>query len=510
VSENAIPLNVWLYARKSRHLGDPDDEGIVDHQVSRLQRIAAERGLMLPGENVIREIGSAETIAGRPRFTALLDAWERLPHDAGGIVLVTEPERLSRGTLVERGRIAEALAKADVRIVTPSRVYNLRDPDDEMWFAFTSSLGRRELAVYKQRAKAKVEELLREGAIRNGRAPWGYRWSKDARALLPDGERFEALRRCCRDVAAISVRRLADREGVCRSTLNYTLRNPAICGWPAIHTAQHRGGQTWLPRAEWRWPEQQNDTYPHACTRAEWEQIQAVIEERNNLRGKTVGSNGWCRDVVRFVDAPYPVGLAGRQGIDTYAAFKDRSATASIAREPVHAAALESLSRLFSDPETTRALLRVYLAEEARRTSLAASPTDPTARLADLRRRYQESVDAEFDSEEPLRSALSSRRRRLEAEVRAAETALRSAKTAVDLTAGAVEAVTHFLAVGRSFAQQWPTVTEEERRALVNACIERIECRVRDDQGRRLTGSERLLRVVLQPWFADMQQSAEL
>src|SRR5438132_12707662 len=125
-------MNVWAYTRRSRHLGDPDDPNLLCAHLAALQRLAAADGVCIPPRNIRTEIGSGESISGRPVFAELLREWEALPANAEGIVYVVEPSRLSRGSNAERGRILDALIRAKLLVISPERRYDPSSPNDEL------------------------------------------------------------------------------------------------------------------------------------------------------------------------------------------------------------------------------------------------------------------------------------------------------------------------------------------------------------------------------------------
>jgi DNA invertase Pin-like site-specific DNA recombinase len=411
--------NTWIYLRKSRALGDPDDPKLLEAHHSTLARLARDKEIVVPPENIIREVGSAETISGRPRFSQLLQQWERSPRDSGGVLLITEIERLSRGSLAERGRIAEALSHANVHVLTPSRRYDLRNKDDEMMFEMLLMLARRELGSYKERKALKLEELRRQGRTPNGRPPFGYVWQpKPILEFTPHPQRFPIVQAWCEEIFAMSGAQIASKWGVEEWIVYDTLHNPTICGWPARRTKLHHGEKNWqfpsmkLSREDWVWPEEPGK-YPPACSRERWEQIQLVLRSRFTRRSKLLSdADGWCIDVVRFAgyeDFPvhrssttsYPIDDPRRY---TYALKPDGKPLLYIERASIHAAAEAALHRAFRSPQVIVEALAAYRYTQ----SLAAmAPMGRTqdAILADrskAEKRLQELLRRELNEDDPI------------------------------------------------------------------------------------------------------------
>ena len=511
---------VRLYARKSRYLGDPDDLDLLAHQVLPLRRAAEARGIPLEERHIILEVGSSETIEGRPDFARLLREIETMPPGSGGMLFVWEISRLSRGTRMERARIADALERAGILVVTPSQAYDLSDPDSDFLFGLLSNQARREQVVYKRRIHDSREASLTLGKIRNGRAPYGYRWvkgdQKSEGRMEADPETFMHLVAACREVLTMSVRLVAERHRVSPRVLQNALTNPKICGWPALisGTSKHGTTTTRLPRHRWREAGRQNDTYPHACTRQEFDRIQQVLMERKKQGTKTTGEHGWCRDVVYFPEAPGRVVL-GATGAEPGRAprllYERREKTdgkwkrlAYIERETVHRAAEAALLDFFSDPRNLPLMARAYQQHLERERAVRASESDQE-RLqqvaADLNRKYREAVDAEFDATPRLREALTERRLRLEEELDRTEARLAALVQSTEPDPETL-ALLQQLARMTGFADYWQEgCPEPERRLIARTLICRVHCRCEPDPRRGQPWRRWVERVEWQAWL---------
>lgn len=378
-----------IYGRLSQSLGDPADLDIYAHQIEPLKRLAAADGFVTGPGDLLCEVGTGEFIQARPTFRAWLDAVEALPGGIGGVVYVTELARLSRGTLQERGRIMDALVRAGIRIRTPSRWYDLSLPDDELLFAFLSSVGRHEQGRAKERIRRKFDQFCREGRPPTGKETYGYVWDKERKTFLPVEPAFSVVKALFADAPHLSTYALATKYGLPRGTIYGILRNPVYCGWPARHTRLvWRDGKrlaTMLPRSEWTWPEQQGD-YPAAVTRAEFERLQVILQARCDERQKP-GSDGWCRDVLVFEGAAgegrIELGSQTYQGAKylVYELVRPDQPDLYIARQPVHDAAEEVVLAALSRPLT---LLSAWERYREGRRAVAASDAVPASIRAAL------------------------------------------------------------------------------------------------------------------------------
>lgn len=94
-------------------------------------------GELVPEENRFREVVSGETIKERPEINKVLRLIESPKIKA---VKVVEPQRLTRGDLEDIGRLMKLLKLTNTYVITPERMYDLRDEYD--WNAFEAELKR--------------------------------------------------------------------------------------------------------------------------------------------------------------------------------------------------------------------------------------------------------------------------------------------------------------------------------------------------------------------------------
>jgi hypothetical protein len=94
-------------------------------------------GQKVPEENRFREVVSGETIKERPEINKVLRLIESPQYKA---VKVVEPQRLTRGDLEDIGRLMKLLKHTNTYVITPERMYDLRDEYD--WNAFEAELKR--------------------------------------------------------------------------------------------------------------------------------------------------------------------------------------------------------------------------------------------------------------------------------------------------------------------------------------------------------------------------------
>lgn len=133
------PEEVIDYLRKSRS-DDPllEVEEVLEKHEKILDEWAEKHlGAKVPEENKFREVVSGETLKERPEIQKVLRLIESPKYKA---VAVVEPQRLTRGDLEDIGRLMKLLKHTNTLVITPQRIYNLRDEYD--WDAFERELKR--------------------------------------------------------------------------------------------------------------------------------------------------------------------------------------------------------------------------------------------------------------------------------------------------------------------------------------------------------------------------------
>lgn len=133
------PEEVIDYLRKSRS-DDPlltVEEVLAKHESILDEWAEKHLGGKVPEENKYREVVSGETIKERPEINIVL---RRIESPKIKAVKVVEPQRLTRGDLEDIGRLMKLLKHTDTLVITPQRIYNLRDEYD--WDAFERELKR--------------------------------------------------------------------------------------------------------------------------------------------------------------------------------------------------------------------------------------------------------------------------------------------------------------------------------------------------------------------------------
>lgn len=177
------PEEVLAYLRKSRS-DDPIltvEEVLSKHEAMLDEWAEQHLGARVPEENKFREVVSGETIAERPEINRVLRSIESPKYKA---VAVVEPQRLTRGDLEDIGRLMKLLKHTNTLVITPQRIYDLRDEYD--WDAFERELKRgNDYLEYTKKILNRGRLLsVSQGNYIGNVAPYGY-----DKAFVSEGKR---------------------------------------------------------------------------------------------------------------------------------------------------------------------------------------------------------------------------------------------------------------------------------------------------------------------------------
>ena len=184
-----LTQKIIIYLRKSREETMGAGFGGVEFTLERHEQILQEwalnnLGFKIPEENIFREIGSGETIADRPVMVEIMNMFQTNQISA---VLCIDPQRLSRGSLVDCGTLIETLEHTDTKVLTVQKIYDLADKYDKKMFRDELLRGSEFLEYVKERLFAGRELSVSQGKL-VGQPPFGYDKEK-----LKDTKGFKAV-----------------------------------------------------------------------------------------------------------------------------------------------------------------------------------------------------------------------------------------------------------------------------------------------------------------------------
>lgn len=175
--KNTGPLALWdyylIYLRKSRQ-DNPHEtvEEVLEKHETMLQEFALrEFGGRIPEGNIYREVVSGETIDDRVEMQKVLARIED-PNVRG--VLVIEPQRLSRGSLEDCGRIINDFRYTHTKVVTLTMTYDLEKKMDRRFFQDELLRGSDYLEYTKEILRRGREAAVKRGCFIMQNAPYGY------------------------------------------------------------------------------------------------------------------------------------------------------------------------------------------------------------------------------------------------------------------------------------------------------------------------------------------------
>lgn len=188
--------NYAMYLRKSRTDMELEKigEDTLHHHEQRLKDVAKRLKIVIPEENIFRELVSGESIDERPAMQQLLKGVMSKEYEG---VLTIDIDRLARGNTKEQGIVSEAFKLTNTQIITPNKIYNPNDISDEDFIDFGLFMARFEYKAITRRMKAGKMQTVLNGNYVPPYAPFGYeidRKGKHNRTLKINDEEAKYVR----------------------------------------------------------------------------------------------------------------------------------------------------------------------------------------------------------------------------------------------------------------------------------------------------------------------------
>ena len=253
------------YGRKSRS-DDPllSVEEVLDKHDKIIEEYAEKYlGGPIPEENKYREVGSAESLDSRPEILRLLKAIESPSIKA---VAVVEVQRLSRGDLEDAGRLIRILRYTNTYVITPMKIYDLRDEYDRDAFERELKRGNEYLEYFKKiQARGRLASV-KEGNYIGSTAPYGF----DRTTITVD-------RKTCH-----TLKERKDQADVVRMIFNWYCNEDigvtAICRrLEELNIKTKTGGSIWKPSIIFSILE---NVHYIGCVRWNWRKTIKIIEDQ--------------------------------------------------------------------------------------------------------------------------------------------------------------------------------------------------------------------------------------
>lgn len=248
------PEDIIEYLRKSR----ADDPLLsVEEILSKHEQILdewAERnlGAKIPEENKYREVVSGETIADRPEVQTVLKKIESPKIKA---VLIVEVQRLSRGDLEDAGRLIKLLRYTNTLVITPQKIYDLRDEYDRD--AFERELKRgNEYLEYQKKIMSRGRLLsVSQGNYIGSEPPYGYNkiWVTEGKRKCPTLAINEEEANVVRMIFDMYVNQDMGRPSICYRLDELGIKPPKGKVWSHAGLKDLLENVHYLGKVKWNW-----------------------------------------------------------------------------------------------------------------------------------------------------------------------------------------------------------------------------------------------------------------
>lgn len=248
------PEEVLDYLRKSQS-DDPlltVEEVLAKHEAILDEWAEKHLGGVVPEENKFREVVSGETLKERPEINKLLRLIESPKYKA---VKVVEPQRLTRGDLEDIGRLMKLLKLTNTLVITPERVYDLRDEYD--WNAFEAELKRgNDYLKY-------VKKILNRGrllSVSQGNyiasiPPYGYdkAWVMDGKKKCPTLAENKEQADVVRMIFDMYVNQDMGRTRICNQLDSLGIKPPKGDRWSPEGMKDMIENVHYIGKVKWNW-----------------------------------------------------------------------------------------------------------------------------------------------------------------------------------------------------------------------------------------------------------------
>ena len=163
---------IIIYLRKSRAERNETVEEVLARHEKILQDYAIQTfGQKIPEENIHREVVSGETLDERDEIKKVFN---RLEKENIKVLLVVEPQRISRGDMLDCGRVVRILKYTETLCATITKTYDLNNKFDRELFEAQLLQGNKYLEYTKEILDRGKALSIREGKYIASTPPFGY------------------------------------------------------------------------------------------------------------------------------------------------------------------------------------------------------------------------------------------------------------------------------------------------------------------------------------------------
>jgi site-specific DNA recombinase len=186
---------IYGYVRRSRQDVVREKKTNQDTLTEQRELIKDMLGRYDVESDIKEEIGSGgDTIEARPVFRALIARLKSIKPGAAALA-VKEISRLGRGDYSQIGIVYDLLIEKQLFIVTPFKIYDPLDPEDQMALKFYMFIANIELDMTKRRLRESRYTYAKQGRWMTGGGgiPYGYRFNGYTQKLEPDPETSKVI-----------------------------------------------------------------------------------------------------------------------------------------------------------------------------------------------------------------------------------------------------------------------------------------------------------------------------
>lgn len=252
--ENLRPDEILVYLRKSR-TDDPMlsvEEVLSKHETILDEWAEHNLGTIIAEENKYREIVSGETIADRPKIQTILKLIESPKIKA---ILTVEVQRLSRGDLEDCGRLIKLLRYTNTLVITPQKIYDLKDDYDRD--AFERELKRgNEFLEYQKKIMNRGRLLsVSQGNYVGSEPPYGYNkiWIMEGKRKCPTLAINEEQATVIRMIFDLYVNKNWGRTKISRHLDEMGIKPPKGINWSPSALKDTLENVHYIGKVKWNW-----------------------------------------------------------------------------------------------------------------------------------------------------------------------------------------------------------------------------------------------------------------
>lgn len=251
---NLKPEDILEYLRKSRS-DDPllsVEEVLANHEAILDEWAERNLGAKIPEENKFREVVSGETIADRPDIQKVLRMVESPRYKA---ILVVEVQRLSRGDLEDAGRLIKLLRYTNTLVITPHKIYDLRDEYDRDSFERELKRGNEYLEYIKKIMSRGRLLSVSQGNYIGSVPPYGYNkaWVMDGKRKCPTLSINEEQATVVRMIFDMYVNKNMGAQSICNELDGMGIAPPKGPHWSPYFVQEMITNIHYIGKVKWNW-----------------------------------------------------------------------------------------------------------------------------------------------------------------------------------------------------------------------------------------------------------------